>query len=231
MTLLGNKYNYIDDEEQNNEGYTIPAVVQKNSEDEGVTFKKALVYSTILHPATVALIWFLVVILGFLGITFSVFNKPDMNKKKDIEFVRVDKAAVPRDIHTRNRADENSRSGGKRNKKMKVSMPSPKSSAHKSSQATELEKMIKKQQKQVIKQQRKVIKQQRQVYKQVAKSQSKRAMSSHYNRPATSRPAPPSFAPSPRPMSAPPKVALHQTSPFAIPVPSGLPMGKSLSTG
>jgi len=227
MTLLGNKYNFIDDDEQGEEGYTLPAVVTKR--DDGLTFKKSLAVSTVMHPLAVALIWLLVVILGFLGINFGLFNKPELHKKKDIEFVLVDKSAVPRDLHTRNRADRNSRSGGKRNPKKKVSLSSAKAS-HKSSSASSLEKMIQQQQKQIIKQQKRIIKQQR-VQAAHVKSHPSRATGSHANRAATSRPAPPSVAPSPRPMSAPPRFALKPTNPFSIPVPSGLPAGKSLATG
>ena len=123
MALLGNKYNFIDDEEDNEEEvYTLPAVVRKN--DDGINFKNSLVMSTVLHPVTVALVWLFIFILSLLGINFLIFNKPDMNHKKDIEFVLVDHEAMPRNPNTKNRADMNSRSGGKNNPKKPVSMPS-----------------------------------------------------------------------------------------------------------
>ena len=40
MALLGNKYNFIDDDEQEDEVYTLPAVVRKN--DEGINFKDGM---------------------------------------------------------------------------------------------------------------------------------------------------------------------------------------------
>ena len=46
MALLGNKYNFIDDDEQDNEVYTLPAVVRKS--EEGINFEKSLAMSTVL---------------------------------------------------------------------------------------------------------------------------------------------------------------------------------------
>lgn len=224
MALLGNRYNFID-EEDNEEVYTLPAVVRKK--DEGITFENSLVMSTVLHPVTVALVWLFVFILSLLGINFLVFNKPDMNHKKDIEFVLVDHEAMPRNPNTKNRADMNSRSGGKNDPKKPVSMPSA-SASKPSSSASSLQKMIQKQQKQIQREQKQVIKQQQQAAQTPVP---KKQQASQAPRPSAQRPAPPTVAPSAKPVSAPPKVALKPSSPFAVPVPSGLPAGKTLSTG
>lgn len=230
MALLGNRYNFIDDEEDNEEEvYTLPAVVRKN--DDGINFKNSLVMSTVLHPVTVALIWLFIFILSLLGINFLIFNKPDMTHKKDIEFVLVDHEAMPRNPNTKNRADMNSRSGGKNNPKKPVSMPSA-SKSKPSSSASSLQKMIQKQQKQIQREQKQVIKQQHVQQQRAAQTPApKKQQTSQAPRPSAQRPAPPTVAPSARPVSAPPKVALKPSSPFAVPVPSGLPAGKSLSTG
>ena len=228
MALLGNRYNFIDDDEQEDEVYTLPAVVRKN--DEGINFKDSVAMSVILHPLTVFLVWMFIFIAGLLGIKFLMFNKPDMTHKKDIEFVLVDREAMPRDMNTKNRADMNSRSGGINNPKKPVSLPSAAQSKP-SSSSSSLQKMIQKQQKQIQHEQKQVIKQQK-VQKQQAKTAPvKQQTSSPAPRPATSRPAAPTVAPSTKPVAAPPKVAIKPTTPFSVPVPSGLPAAKSLSTG
>lgn len=229
MALLGNKYNFIDDEDQEEEVYTLPAVVRKNDED--VDFNTSLAISTVIHPLTVGLVWLFVFIFSLLGIKFLVFNKPDLNHKKDIEFVLVDHEAMPRDLNTKNRADMNSRSGGINNPKKPVSMPSA-SPSKPSSSTSSLQKMIQKQQKQIQREQKQVIKQQKVQQQRATQSPApKQQQASPAPRPSTQRPAPPTVAPSSRPVSAPPKVAIKPTTPFAVPVPSGLPVGKSLSTG
>src|SRR5574344_1668635 len=122
MTLLGSINNLIDDENENsNDVYTTPAVIREDKEE--FTLKKALAFSTLLHPLTVGLIWAISILLMFMGIKFSFFEKPKP-KVNDIEFVLVDKEDVPRNKNTRNRADINSRSGGKNDPKRPVSMPS-----------------------------------------------------------------------------------------------------------
>ena len=52
--------------------------------------------SAILHPATLLLIWCIVIILAILGINLDWFSKPKP-KVKDIEFVLVDKEQTPLD--------------------------------------------------------------------------------------------------------------------------------------
>lgn len=227
MTLIGNKYNFIDDEDEQQEEQknVIPAVIRKN--EEGITFEHSIFWSTVLHPVTIALIMLVLLILNILGVSLDIFQKPEL-AKKDIEFVLVDHEAMPRDLNTKNRADMNSRSGGKNNPNKPVSLPSASKSkpSKPSSASSDLQKMIKKQQKQIQKQQTQTIKQQRTQQQAAPKQQASQAP-----RPSVQRPAPPTVAPSARPVSAPPKVAIKPTTPFSVPVPSGLPAGKTLSTG
>ncbi len=221
MSVLGNN-NFIDDvEEVVEEGYTIPAVIKKDV--ESMDFKKALVLSSILHPLSVGAIWMGILILSFLGINFVMFNKPDMKPKKDIEFVLVDREAMPRDPKTKNRSDMNSRAGGKNDPKKPVSIPKPASQAQKPQPSSSLNKVIEKQQKQIQAQQKQVVKQQPVQPKPQPKPQ--------VAKPAPAKPTPPTVAPSVAPVSAPPVVELKPTTPFSVPIPSNLPVAKSLATG
>lgn len=225
MSILGNKYEILDEEE--NKGYTLPAMVKYD--DEGIPFKKAVTISTVLHPGSVALVWLFIAILGILGIKLDLFKRPEM-KPKDIEFVLVDTPAPPRDPNTKNRSDMNSRSGGVRDKKKPVVLPTGQSSKpSKSSASSSLQKMVQQQQKQIRKeqiQQKKVIQQKAVEQKTSAPTQSTQ------NRPSPKPPVSrPTAAPSARPVSAPKAVAPRQTTPFAVPVPSGAPKGNYLSTG
>ena len=238
MSILKNKYEILD-EEKGKKGYTIPSVLKQ---DEGeVKFKDAVTISTILHPLTVGLAWLLVFILGILGINFTLFNPP-APEKKDIEFVLVDKPAPPRNPHTKNRADMNSRSGGHRDKTKPVVLPTGTGTKPtKASAASDLQKMIQKQQKEIRQEQ---IQQHK---KAAAQKATQKAPQKSVKRTATPKPqettrqvtkpspkppvARPTAAPSKRPISAPKTVAPRQTTPFAVPVPSGAPRGKYLSTG
>src|SRR5574344_25437 len=115
MTILGNRNSLIEDEIEDDKTI-IPSVI-KNKED-GVSFKKSVIISTILHPTVIGAAWIIVFILALMGITFSVFDKPKP-KVNDIEFVLVDnaKAQMPKNKHTRFRSDRNTRTGGIRNPK------------------------------------------------------------------------------------------------------------------
>lgn len=226
MSILKNKYEIS---EEGNGGYTLPAVIKQDKKE--LTFKKAVAISTLLHPLSVALAWLLVIILGWLGINILLFPKPPM-EKKDLEFVLVDKPAPPRDPNTRNRAEMSSRSGGQRDKTKPVSLPTgAKSKPSKPSSASaSLQKMIEKQQQAIKKEQ---VAQPKKVVQQPQKSVQHQAES---QRPVT-KPSPkppaarPTAAPSSRPVSAPKTVAPIQTTPFAVPVPSGAPRGNYLATG
>lgn len=227
MSILGNKYEIIDEEEK--QGYTLPAVIRKD--DRELTFEKAVAISTALHPLSVALAWLFVIILGILGIKLWQAPMPDMNKK-DIEFVLVDKPDTPRDLHTKNRAEVSSRSGGERvDKKKPLSLPSASKKQAKPSATSDLQKMVQKQQKQLQQQaqQKKVA--QKPVH-QKAVDQPKPDANRQFTKPSPKPPATrPTAAPSSRPVSAPKAVAPKQTTPFAVPVPSGAPRGKYLATG
>lgn len=113
--------------------YEVPAVLR--DDDDEVTFGKSLVWAFILHPLVVVLILACSFILKLLGIDFSLFHKPPI-VPKDIEFVLVEKEAPPIDKNTKNRADKNSRAGGKHDPKRAVTLPqqsAPKSEAKKPS--------------------------------------------------------------------------------------------------
>ena len=100
--------------------YTIPAVIRKSKED--CSFEKALTIAFILHIVTFALMLILPFIFKLLGIELDLFKKPEL-KQRDIEFVLVDKEGTPIDKNTKNRADKNSRAGGKHDPKRPVSLP------------------------------------------------------------------------------------------------------------
>lgn len=226
MSILKNKYEIIDDN-NDNEGYTLPAVIRKDEKD--LTFEKAIVISTALHPLTVGAIWLTVAILGILGINLWKASIPDMNKK-DIEFVLVDKKDTPKDPHTKNRAQISSRTGGQRvDKKKPLSLPSAKNSPKKSA-TSDLQKMVQKQQKALQKevQQKKITQPKQTKLAEQTKTDSTRQFTKPSPKPPAERPA---LAPSNRPISAPKTIAPKQTTPFAIPVPSGTPKGSYLATG
>lgn len=117
MSILGK---YIEQEEEQDLKYKIPAVFRENQKD--MSLKKSVMISTVIHPLAIFLLWLFIFIAGLLGITFVVFNKPEA-KPRDIEFVLVDKEQTPINKNTRYRADRNSRAGGKHDPKRKVSMP------------------------------------------------------------------------------------------------------------
>ena len=124
MSLLSKKsFLYEEEEEQNTEPYVLPSIV--TSKPEVIPIKKSLAISTALHPTVVGLIWLVSILLALAGINLFKFDKIKPTPKRDIEFVLVDKPGTPRDPHTKNRADINSRSGGINDPKRKVSMPSP----------------------------------------------------------------------------------------------------------
>lgn len=216
MAILGNR-NFIDDELNQKEAYTVPAVIRKDEKE--VSLKKSIFLSAILHPTIVGIAWLLVFVLALLGITFSIFDKPKP-KMNDIEFVLVDNAKeqMPINKKTKFRSDRNTRTGGKTDPKRKVSMPSP-SPAKKAVQqkATPGPKVHKPSpQKKVVKQF-----QPKNIFKQLTQP-----------KPAPeARPQPPSARPSLKPPSM-PRPTMKPASPFAVPIPkSSAPVGKSYSAG
>lgn len=120
MSVIKNDDNIKLKAEQNKTNYEIPAVIRK--EENEIPLEKAIFVALILHPAVIVILILASFILKLLGIDFDLFKKPDL-KPKDIEFVLVEKEAPPIDKNTKNRADKNSRAGGKHDPKRPVSMP------------------------------------------------------------------------------------------------------------
>lgn len=226
MSLISKNSFILDDEEDNNQKfYTLPRLV--TSDPEVISFGESSLYSTILHLLIPLLVWIISIVLVFMGISLTLFNKVKPQPKRDIEFVLVDKPAKPKDANTKYRSDMDSRSGGINDPNRKVSMPSVPKSQQKSS-STPTPKPVKKQ---PVKQQpqpvKKTVQQQKPVSKPVVKpvEQPKTV-----NKPAPAKPAPPTARPSSRPVSAPTPVVKPST-PFNAPVPNSAPVSKTLATG
>ena len=218
MSLISRR-SYILEEENDSldDKYKLPSLV--TSKAEVISPQKSLAISTGLHIFTPAIIWLISIMLALAGIQLFKFNKVKLQQKQDIEFVLVDKPGKPRNPNTKNRADIDSRSGGKNDPKRKVSMPSPapKKAQKPSAAASSANKLIKKQQ-----QQQMVKKQTKQNPQPVAKTTQQV--------PSPAKPEPPTARPSAKPVSAPHPVAKPST-PFTVPIPKGAPVGKTLSTG
>ena len=96
------------------------ALCRKN--EQGISFEKSLVISTLLHPAFFLFCSLVLLILALLGISLDMFKRPEP-PKKDIEFVLVTKPGKPINKNTRFRADMDSQAGGKHNPNRPVSEP------------------------------------------------------------------------------------------------------------
>ena len=224
MSLI-NKNNFLYEEKDSDlKEYKLPKIV--TTKPEVIPIKKSFAISTALHPGVVLLIWLITTALALMGIHLFTFKKPDAKLKKDIEFVLVDKEAMPKNKNTKYRAHINSRTGGINDPTKKVSMPSPapKKAAKPSYAAASANKPIKKQQQAA--QQKAAQKKVKQVQQTPAKSPQPTAV----NKPSPAKPAPPTARPSAKPTSSPAPVA-KPTTPFAIPKPANAPVGKSLATG
>ncbi len=215
MSLLG-KYtdNLIEDEEQN-AGYTTPAVLK---DDEDLSLKKSILISAILHPTALGVWGLVVLILAMMGITLTIFEKPKP-KTNDIEFVLVDKEETPINKKTPYRADINSRAGGHHDPTRKVSMPSPAPGAPK--QPTQASKPSPK----PAAHQNPLQKIVKQVTHQAqtpvpAKKPAQTSPAPGPKRAEHAKPAPPTARPSLKPPTTPRPVA-KPSSPFAVPVPKG----------
>ncbi len=224
MSLITKKSFILDEEEDSSmPKYKLPTLV--TTKPEVIPIGKSFSISSGLHVAVPALVWLLTIALALLGIHLFTFNKPDAKIKKDIEFVLVDKEAMPRNPKTKNRAHINSRSGGVNDPTRKVSMPSPAPAkkSKPSAAAASANKLIKKQQQAA---------QQKAQQKTQQKTQTaqKSAQPSAVNKPSPAKPAPPTARPSANPISAPNAVS-KPTTPFGIPRPTSAPTGKSLATG
>lgn len=186
--------------------YELPAVVRKEKEE--ISFEKALVWAFILHPAVILILLLSSLILKFLGIDFSLFNKPDL-KPKDIEFVLVEKEAPPIDKNTKNRADKNSQAGGKHDPKRPVSLPqtaAPKAPAKKPTSPAPQKPAAQKPKPQVKPQQQ-------------AKPQPQQPVVQQPKQTAPQKPAPKPQAPKPTVTPSVPKPAVNPSSNFNIPIP------------
>ena len=228
MTIITKKSFIQDDEDDLNlPEYKLPSIV--TSKPEVMSVQKSSTISAGLHVLVPAILWFISIALALLGITLFTFNKPDAKLKKDIEFVLVDKEAMPRNPKTKNRADINSRSGGINDPKRKVSMPSPapKKASKPSAAANSANKIIKKQQQKIQQQQAAKPKTSSpQKAQQPAQTQQPSAVS----KPSPAKPAPPTARPSTKPTSA-PAPTTKPTGPFTVQVPTNAQAGKTLSTG
>lgn len=222
MSILEKK-NFLYENEDTSSDYKMPKLV--TTKPEVIPISKSFAISTALHPGVVLLIWLITTALALMGIHLFTFKKPDAKLKKDIEFVLVDKEAMPKNMNTKYRADINSRTGGINDPKRKVSMPSPapKKTVKPSQAASNANKLIKKQQQAA---QQKAAQQKVKAQQTPLKSQ----QPSSAMKPSPSKPAPPTARPSAKPTSAPAPVA-KPTTPFAIPKPANAPTGKTLATG
>lgn len=214
MAILGNKNTFFDRKLRDEPEYELPAVIRKDEKE--LSLKKSMLISTILHPTIVGALWLMVFILALLGINLKLYERPEA-KMNDIEFVLVDnlKEQKPLNPKTKFRADKNTRTGGQRDKKKKVSMPSPapgpKAVQQKSSPAKKTSAPKQKAEKPVV----------------------KKSFTEHFIPKPTAepRPAPPSARPSLKPPSA-PKLSQNKHPEFAIPVPkSSSAPSRSYSTG
>lgn len=133
MTLLGNIETYEEDEELLESKYTYG--IYKKEDDNDISLPKCFVFSAILHPIVVGLIWVSIIVLTLMGIKISLFDKPQP-KPKDIEFVLVNREAPPINKNTKFRADKNSRAGGIHDPKRPVSLPQAASQATKTQQSS-----------------------------------------------------------------------------------------------
>lgn len=216
VSIINKKSFILEDEEADLKPYTLPKFA--TSKPEAISLPKSTAGSIGIHILVPLLIWIISIMLLLLGIDLSLFKKIKPQPKRDIEFVLVDKPGKPRDPNTKNRADMDSRSGGVNDPTRKLSMPSPKpQKQQKQAQAPSGAKKVV--QKPVQKQAQPVKKPVQNTSKSVAPAT-----------PSPAKPAPPTPRPSARPTSAPTPVAKPST-PFAVPVPKGAPIGNTLSTG
>ena len=215
MSILGK---YIEEEYTENStdnNYKTPAVLR---DDEGsLTLKKSIIISSVIHPSALGVMWLTFLILTFFGINLALFDRPKP-KMNDIEFVLVDHEDTPRNKHTKNRAEMNSRSGGINDPKRPVSMPSPApAKAQKPTPAAASQQKSAKPAQQP--KANKTTKQPAQVAKPTVAQSTQQA-----------KPQPPTARPSLKPPMT-PKAVTAPSSAFKVPVPSGGTKSGSYSTG
>ena len=220
MSILGNINSLIDEDDNEQHGYTTPAVIKDNK--DYISIKKAFVLSLILHPAVVGVIALIGLILMLFGINLFMAERPKP-KMNDIEFVLVDREATPRNMKTPYRSNMNSRGGGVNDPKRKVSMPSPKpAKTAKPKQASPAPK----------KAVNKAVSNpapKKTVNKNVTKPQTSRGTKTPAKKVSSPRPAAPSVRPSATRPAA-PKVTAKPKTAFNVPVPPSHTTGK-YSTG
>ncbi len=213
MTILGKLSNTIEDEEQEQEISIVPKVYTQK--EEGLTFKKSVVIATLLHPATVILAWIIVFALALLGINLDLLKKPQ-TPQRDIEFVLVNNPeAMPINKNTKNRADRNTRAGGKHDPTKPQVEPSPAPGTP--SAPTVKKQQVKKQSNPTQDLVKQMQKKQAQQAKSAAKPQPKPQVQEPAPKHVTPQPTPP--APRPAPSLSAPKVTQNPKSAMQIPVP------------
>ena len=134
MTVLGNTNLYEEEVDEIYESRYTRGVYRRTDEND-IPLPKCLFLSTILHPLAAGLVGISILILALLGVTFTLFDKPQQ-KPKDIEFVLVNKEAEPINKNTKYRADKNSRAGGIHDPNRPVSQPQTATKASKPQKAT-----------------------------------------------------------------------------------------------
>lgn len=210
MAILGKISDIEQEENRKQDGFVVPRLYQKK--EEGITFKNSVILSCLLHPASIAAGWLTLAILAFLGIHFDVLSKPQA-PQRDIEFVLVNNPeAEPINKNTKNRADRNTRAGGKHDHKRPEIEPSP---APKAPSAPAVK------QQQQPKQVQQKTQTQVQSKQPVSQPQAPKSVDKPKEQPApkhvTPQPAPPVPRPAPT-VSAPPVVEAPKSA-MQIPVP------------
>lgn len=208
MSILGNFKNYIEDDKPEG-GFQIPEVAKKTQEE--LPLKKCLWISLALHPLSVFVFIQICLLAAFLG--FGVFDRPEP-KMRDIEFVLVDKEAIPINKNTRYRSDKNSRAGGKHDPKKVVSAPSASTrksptSAPSASSKSKVQKPVQKQT----------------ANRPVSKPTATQKAVTSSSVPKPTKVAKPTSRPSLNPPSA-PKVSATQKAPIGLPAPPSYTPGK-----
>ncbi len=210
MSVIKNDLNKNSTEKNKNSTvYEIPAVIR--DEKNVLTFETAVIISIFIHILLFSAILLISFVCKLLGINLDLFKKPDL-KPKDIEFVLVEKEAPPIDKNTKNRADKNSRAGGKNDPKRPVSLPkesAPKSPAKKPTPpAPKKTEPAKQQPKKTVQQPQPQAKPQKQVTPQPQQPA-----------PQPAKPAPKPAAPRPVANPSTPKPTVKPSSNFNIPIP------------
>lgn len=213
MTTLGKISNTKEDDKREQTTSAVPKVYSQK--EEGLTLKKSIILSTLLHPATVITAWIIVFILAIFGVSFDLLKKTE-TPQHDIEFVLVNNPeAMPINKNTKNRADRNTRAGGIHDPKKPQVEPSPAPGAPNPAGAKK--QQAKKQANPTQDLVKQMQKKQAQQAKPTAKPQPKAQPQEPAPKHVTPHPTPP--APRPAPQLSTPKVTQTPKSTMQIPVP------------